>query len=174
MTRLSTDPMTPHLAGQEYGKWSTFTVFARVVPDLANGKRFEYVGNLAKIANRVEDVVREINDSSGALVNVPGPVMFTPQFGQNPTRLTITGFFRSSHPVASPLTDRTVDHDNRVMTGPSSTGGTLRDGTDPTANNDDDVGMLKAILEAMSPDLNDIFRIEFNGVLYGTSGRSFP
>ena len=174
MARLSTDPSIPNMAGHQFGKWCTFAVFARVVPNLANGKRFEYVRDLEKIANRVEDAVSEITDTEGTLVMVPGPVMFTHQFAQYPTKLTFTGFFRSSKPVLSPVTTRSIDYDNGVVVGPGGTGGNLRGDCAPTVDNDDDVRTLKAVLEGISPDLNDIIRIELNNVLYGKNGRSFP
>jgi hypothetical protein len=174
MTRLSTDPLVPNPAGAEYGEFSTFTVFARVEPHLGFGRRFDMVRDLEKIANRVEEALKDSSGSFGVDICVPGPVMFTHQFGQKPARLTITGFMQSDKPVRSPVTDRTIDHDNAVQTGPSATGGNLRDGTAPTADEDADVKLLKQTLEAMSSDLQNIFRIELNGVLYGENGRSFP
>jgi len=176
MTRLSTDQFAVNLAGPRYGEWVTFTVFARVVPSLAYGRRFEYVRNLEKIANRVEDDLKNIsNGSYGPYINVVGPVMFTHQFAQKPSRLTFTGFMQSGTPVLSPLTPRTIEHDNQIMTGPSSTGGTLRDDAAPTVDENNDVRLLKQVVENAAPDLaGNVFRIELNGVLYGDNGRSFP
>jgi hypothetical protein len=174
MTRLSTDLLKSNLAGPTYGQWSNFTVFSRVDP--IEGKRFEIIRDIEKIANRVEDDLRNmILGSFGAQIEIPGPVMFTPQFGQKPTRLTITGFMLSDKPVRSPLTDKQVDFQNQIITGPSTTGGNIRDGVNPTADQDDDVKILKSALETASPDLaGRIYRIELNGVAYGLDARSFP
>jgi hypothetical protein len=185
MTRLSNDPLQPNVAGEYFGGWANFTVFVRVEPSLANGKRFEYVRNLEKIANRVEDDIRALiavggaggsfGGSNGLQIGMPGPVLATPQFAQKPARLTITGFMLSGKRVLSPLTERSIDSDGQVMTGPSTTGGTINPDVAPTADQDDDVRILKAALEAASADISgNIFRIELNGVLYGDGGRSFP
>jgi hypothetical protein len=168
--------MQANLAGVTYGEQMNFTVFVRITPNLAYGRRFEYVRDMEKIANAVEDDLNNIAaDSHGMEIVVPGPVMFTPQFGQNTARLTFSGFAKSDLGVYQPLTDRTVDHQNETKTGPSATGGTFRNGVNSTANQDADVRNLKSALESASTYLvGNIIRIELNGLVYGDGGRSFP
>lgn len=176
MTRLSTDPLTPHPSGEQFGNWATFTAFVRVVP-YRGDNRFDYVRDFEKIANRVEEDLKNIvNGSFGARVVVQGPVLFTHQFAQKPSRLTITGFMESSETIRSLVYNRTVESDNQVKTGSASTGGNLRDGEAPTAAIDADCRLLRDILESASPQYiaGNIFRIEIDGVLYGEGGRSFP
>jgi hypothetical protein len=174
MTRMATDPRSPNPAGPTYGQWSNFTVFSRVDP--IEGSRFEIIRDIEKIANQVEDDIKNmVVGSFGVQIEMPGPVMHTPQFGQKPTRLTFTGFMLSEKPVRPPLTDKQVDSDNRTIGGPSTIGGNIRDGVNATADQDDDVRLLKATLETISPWLaGRIYHIELNGVTYGVDGRSFP
>ena len=108
MPKLSTTTtqVTPRAAQDEIH--IPYVIHIRIVPDLAQGKRWSHFRNLEKKALRVEQ------DLLAAGFNIATPVAFTPQFGDFGARLTIIGFDQlsasSDGDNAAPTTDIQVIH----------------------------------------------------------------
>lgn len=170
-------------------KFIPFKVYVEVFPTLANGRRFEYVRDLQKIAQFVEE---DLQDSD---FNIALPVAYTPQFAQSPPRITIDGYDEfsgavSNDPPVDQSTQPTIIHSGTVPGEKTAarakppSGGDLASGQDPTATTDARVSALKidvetALTSALGADVFRVFFIEYNGVKYGSlppkkAFRSFP
>lgn len=175
MTRLSTDSLTPSLSGTR-PQYVPFTVFARVIPSFGNGKRFEMVRDLEKIANIVEGYLDALSASddtlgtTGVEFDFAIPVKFTFQFAESPARLTIHGNVHGLTPLSNkPLEDKLVISSGEFKTGP----GCRNAQKTPSQELNSAVKDLLAILNTI-PYLDDIMRIEMAGFLYGRDGVHFP
>ena len=150
-----------------------FKAFVRIVP--LEGKRFETIRDMERIADRVEDAIRSFLSVpvDEPLISIATPVAFTPQFGDKTARLTITGYVQEAALLRADRTDATLDHDNQVMSG--QLGGPNMARTVPVADVETAVKSLKALLEAASLDVvGHIYKMEYGGCVYGEGGRSFP
>jgi hypothetical protein len=165
MTLYSTSTRMPALSGPQGTKYEPFVAYAKVVPSRAFGRKAEYHRDLEKKAQKVED------DLIDAGFNVAAPVLFVPQVGQAPARLTIVGFVASSDstrppvvPTAKIIHSGSTDAEKTSVMTPVQ--GTQGWGDLPTTKNQNDVADLKVALETASPGI-DIFYISYNGVKYG-------
>ena len=166
-----------------------FTVYARIIPDRDHNKRRTYTKSLEKIAQYVADDIAdyiEDNPTSVCINGVPS-VSATPQFAQQRARLTITGWdlqdgLNNFQPASRVVVDApftNADDDNyegepgKTIEGHSGTqylhpqGQTFNSQLQPL------VADLKASLEAASPYLDEIYRIDYMGVTFGETGHSF-
>lgn len=170
MTRLSTHTLVPSLRGPGSRQFIPFTVFARVVPNLGLGRRFEMVRDLEKQADLVEDDLDTLDsDSAEISFDFATPVAFTPQFADKTARLTIHGNVTGLTLLDKrPIDDVTVDFNGGARTGQGSATAPRRV---PTTELDAAVTELKILLEAI---VDDIFRIEIAGFIYGQGGLHFP
>ena len=166
-----------------------FTVFAKIVPDRECNKRRTYTRSMEKIAKFVADDIAEYIDGNPTSININGvpSVLVTPQFAQNPARLTITGWdlqdglnnFQpaSQVEVDAPYTDAECDgYDGtpgKVVKGYAGTQYLHPQGQTLNPQILILVADLKANLEAASPYLNEIFRIDYMGITFGETGYSF-
>lgn len=167
-----------------------FTVYARIIPDRDCNKRRTYTRSIEKIAKFVADDIAEYIDGNPTSVNINGvpSVSATPQFAQYPAKLTITGWdlqdglnnFQPATTISvdAPYTDASCDgysgEPGKVVNGYAATQYLHPQGQTLNPQILILVADLKATLEAASPYLNDIMRIDYMGVTFGEGGHSFP
>jgi len=167
-----------------------FIVYARIIPDRNHNKRRTYTKSIEKIAKYVADDISDFIESNPTSVNineVPS-VLATPQFAQYPAKLTISGWdlqddldnFQPASQIVVDAPYTSADDDNydgtpgKVVQGYSATqylhpqGQTL----DPQILTL--VADLKSNLESASIYLDDIYKIDYMGVIFGEDGYSFP
>ena len=161
----STSPRRPALSGPVDVKFHPYIVYCRIVPDKADGRRFVYVRDMEREADRVERLLIAAN------FNIAYPIAFTPQIGQQPARLTIVGFRPSSahnKPPVSPdskiIHSGTVDGEKTSVMNVIS--GNQGWGDNPTTQNRTDVLALKAAIEAAVSGI-EVMGIVYQGVRYG-------
>jgi len=167
-----------------------FVAYARIVPDWGFGKRQEYVDSMNKIAKRVTDDIRtfvESNPTNDPIIITESNAAATPQFGQFCSRLTIVGFHNIEEDNFQPATKVRVDAPQTDASWPTSDGdvpgkhvsdytGTMKlhpDGQQVDPLTRTNMLALKADLEAASPYLTEIYRIDYMGVIFGTGYYSF-
>lgn len=160
-----------------------YTVYARVVPDRAYGKREEYINDLEKISRYIKDDL----DDAGGFVLTESPIAITPQFGNYTARVTIVGFDNINEVNFQPATVVTreapgvtpsdnyhsPDVANKVVSGYMGT-----QILDPQGQSLDPrvrtyMLNLKSSLESSSSWLNGIFRLDYMDVIFGQGGYSF-
>ncbi len=171
-----------------------FTVHIRVVPDRGNGKRFEYLRDLQKLAVLAYEAIRNIAgvnpampggghtqglgdyNRRGGLGGFAQGAAAKPQIGAAPAQLMLTGFYESSLPNTPTHTDIQRFSGGEVYTGPAahpSTGG-------PATSVNIEVADLKSDIEqALATTMPagavyEVFRIDYSGVVYGDKGHHFP
>lgn len=168
-----------------------FTVHIKVIP--FNGKRFESIRDLQKISELVyEGILNASNTNvatpgggqhrnytgtqSGGLGGYVNGCAVKPQFGETPAQLMITGFHEVSTKNEPNYTDKEVFHTGQDLEG---IGSHNYDAT-PKSSVDDGVKALKTSLEsAINVEVSGlfdykIFRIDYNGIIYGDRGFHFP
>lgn len=175
MTLYSSDPRIGAIGGPQSTGFHPYTVYARIVPVVASGRRREFMHDMEKKAQAIETALL----NAGFKLAVP--VAFTHNFRRAPTRVTLIGF----DPVASSTTPNvapvipthsvihsgTVDGEKTSILHPAQ--GNQTYGDNPTTANQNAVKALKAAIEAAvatitpTPPAFSIFYIEYNGVKYG-------
>lgn len=194
MSELSTSPLHPGPSEDSSTNHFPYRAYIKVVPSQGDGRRWEYIRDLQKIADTAEDLL--IADD----FNIATPLAYTPQIGQAPARLTIVGFLEAdaaTYPNTPPTTAASrpgIIHSGTVVGEKTSVmygyhGGDLSQGQEPTAQVETLVAALKADIETslsgatMSsayPDFTfTVFFMDFNGVKFGSlpnkkAFRSFP
>ena len=167
-----------------------FTVYARIIPDRECNKRRTYTKSIEKIAKYVADDIADFIEANPTSININGvpSVLATPQFAQNPARLTITGWdlqeglenFQpaSKIKVDAPYTDAECDNydgtPGKVVEGYAGTQYLHPQGQTVDPQLETLVADLKANLESASTYLNEIYRIDYMGFTFGETGYSFP
>lgn len=170
-----------------------FTAHVRVVPSRANGKRFEYIRDLQKIATQVFSELEKDMDLAlaapgggqhqsfngggsgwGGMTNGTG---IKPQIGQSPAQLMITGFLSSDDKNNPVHQNKPVIHTGTFEEG---VGGNQGWSSNPTTVADAYVSSVKTKLETAltavlgsSADWN-VFSIDVAGIKYGNRGYHFP
>ncbi len=181
MPRLSNDPLNTFNQRASNEKFMPFTAYGRLVPTIRENRRDELIGAMRTLSRKIEDDLQtagmtDYSSTAHATINVAAPIATTPQFGNFTARATITGFFKTSNPNVMPTTDKTVitqetaGNPTGTMTGPSNSS-ILADG-DTTTVADTAATAIKDALEAASTEL-EIYRLDYNGVIYGEGGRTF-
>lgn len=189
---LSTSTKTPLEGGPRDLKQIPFRAFVRVFPTLANGRRWELIRDLEKIADFSEEALIDIG------LTLAQPVAFTPQFAQVPARITIVGFDsgEATEPFtnvvnASPVEQSTqpgiihsgtIPGEKTAVMTPRALGGDLSKGQDPTDVVDARVAELRSDIETALAAVNGVDKMifmDYNGVKYGympnkKGFRSFP
>jgi hypothetical protein len=165
-----------------------FTVYARIIPERTHNKRRTYTKSIEKIAKYVADDINAYADANPDTININQQlrVSSTPQFAQKSARLTITGWDihvtgsgddLANLPPASqinydaPFTSAEDDNydgtPGKVVSGYRGTQYLSAQGQtiDPQVI----IWMqnLKSLLESLNPYLDDIYRIEYNGIAFG-------
>jgi hypothetical protein len=147
-----------------------FRVYAEIYPDPeVSGNRWETVREWNAWA---EDVQEDLVDAG---INIALPVAFTPQFAAAPARVTLHGFYDigQTDNIGKPTTsDVNVDSPGGIKTG--NKGGSLSRGQVPTAFTQSEVADLKSTIEGLITAAVTIFKIDYNGTIYGRGGFSFP
>jgi hypothetical protein len=133
----------------------------------------EYISSLNMIASKIYNTIQ--NDLVAAGITVSVPFLLTPQIGNNPARITFSGF---ATPVTaeniSPLTPTaTVIHSGTIFNEKTSVKTSYQGnqglGDKPTATVIARVSTLKTAILAVYPGL-DVVYVNYNGVRFG----SFP
>lgn len=168
-----------------------FTAHLKVTP--FNGKRFEYIRDLQKISELVYNGIVAASDVNVAMPGGGQQRSYTgtqaggyggfvngcavkPQFGETPAQLMITGFYEVSTKNLPTYPDKEVFHTNQDLEG---VGSHAYDAT-PLSPVDAGVKALKSALEtAIDAEIAglfeyEIYRIDYNGVIYGNRGYHFP
>jgi len=165
-------------------KYIPFTAHIRVVPHRANGKRLEYVRDGQKIAVRIYE---ELEDVASIHIASPGGgqsadvgktikgMAFKPQMGQVPAQLMITGFYEYTE-IVNNYPQKQVISGGEYQEGYAGSHGW---NVNPISAVDTMAKSVKAILETAASSVlgNDdwnIFKLDINGVLYGSGGFHFP
>lgn len=165
-----------------------FTVYAKIVPDRLHNARRTYTKSLEKISKYVAEDINNyaIANPNVLTINENIRVSSTVQFAQYPSRVTITGWhflnetnFQPASKVSVDAPFTSAEDDNydgipgKVVEGYAGT--QYLGPQDQTLDPRTVAGMraLKAALEAASPYLNDIFKIEYQGIAFGQSGTGF-
>lgn len=167
-----------------------FTAYARIVPDREHNKRRTYTKSIEKLAKYVaDDIAAYIEDNPTSIsINGNPTVSATPQFAQFPARLTITGWdlqdglnnFQPASQIKVDAPYTSAEDDNydgtpgKVVYGYAGTQYLHPQGQTLDPRILVLVADLKATLEAASPYLDEIFRIDYMGVTFGETGHSFP
>lgn len=175
MTLYSSDVRVGAIGGPQATGFHPFTVYAKLTPVVASGRRREFVHDLEKKAQMVETAL------IAAGFKLAVPVAFTPNFRRSPTRVTIVGFDAAASsttpnvtpvtPTASVIHSGTVEGEKTSVL--HSVQGHQTYGDIPTAANRAAVKALKLAIEAAvatitpTPPAFSIFYIEYNGVKYG-------
>lgn len=171
-----------------------FTVHIRVVPDRGNGKRFEYIRDLQKLAMLAYEglsTVPELQVATpgggatlslgdynrrGGLGGYANATAAKPQIGASPAQLMLTGFYESGN-INSP----THPDVQRISGGEVYTGPTAHSNkAGPTAMVDSEVATVKGLIEGALAEYlpegaaYEVFRLDYAGVIYGDRGYHFP
>lgn len=173
-------------------KWTPFTAHIKVTP--AEGKRFVYIRSLQKYAAEAYQALSNNNDiniatpGGGSHASVTGNeqsaisqlvygTAFKPQFGNFPTQLMITGFYKNSNPNTSPHTEIDIISANQNNNGQLS----APQVNIPSTAVNNEVKALKTIIDAAIafPNLPyaanaKTYRIDYNGIIFGDRGYHFP
>lgn len=172
-----------------------FTIHIRVVPSRGNGKRFEYIRDLQKLAVLAYEAITNINGvhvatpgggqsqsmsdykRRGALGGYAEGVACKPQIGAAPAQLMITGFYESAE------TNNNQQHTEikRISGGTVYSGSAAHSNTaGPKTAVNTDVSALKGDIEAAlasglpTDAVYEVFRLDYAGVVYGDKGYHFP
>lgn len=168
-----------------------FTAHVRVVPNRANGKRFEYVRDLQKIATQVYSELEadaelalaapgggqhQSYHGSGGWSGATNAMAVKPQIGQFPAQLMITGYIETDTPNTPPVPNKTIIHTGTADTG---YGGSAPWSVNPVTATDTLAKSLKTKLDvAVNAVLGssdwDVYKIDVAGVMYGHGGYHFP
>lgn len=166
-----------------------FTIYARIIPDRNDNKRRVYTNSMEKIAKFVADDIADYIESNPTSININGvpSVSFSPQFGQFPAKLTITGWDIQDHNNFQPASQISVDapYTSAEDDDFDGTAGKIVDvymatqelhpqGQTLDPDVETFVADLKSNLESASPYLDEIFRIDYMGIIFGEGGHSFP
>ncbi len=173
-------------------KFVPFTVHVRVTP--ARGKRSEYLKDLAKLSSLVYNAMVGIaglhvatpgggqniqsgdENSRGGLGSFANATAAKPQIGNSPAQLMLTGFYESDNPNAPTYANVQRFSGGEVYSGPAQHSADAL----PAATVTTEVGTLKAAMEAAIATVlpvgvtATIFRMDYQGVLYGDKGFHFP
>jgi len=165
MARYSTDPENVYDVRERF---IPFNAQIRYVPARGNGKRQEMVRDLEKKSQLVESQLED------AGFGIATPVAYTFQFGDFTPRLSVEGFINIGAVENDvPVNAITVDHANSQESGVRAHFNLNPEQT-PKAEVQQEVAELRnAIAVATSIPLADIYRIVYNGVLFGQGGFSF-
>lgn len=174
-------------------RWIPFTAFIKIVPSLGDGKRFEIIRNAQKLAINLYDEIPnydsgniQLADPSGGQQNnfsnanslglLAKGAAYKPQFGQSPAQLTLSGFYKSESKNVFTMAETMRFSGNETYTGSAVH---LNDAL-PTNTVFSEVSSLYSILNnacnaAFPTDVPySVFRIEYNGLVFGDRGLTFP
>ena len=174
-------------------RWVPFTAYIKIVPPLANGKRFEIIRNAQKLSISLYDEIPnydggdiQLASPSGgqqngfttgaALSSFANGVAYKPQFGQSPAQLTLSAFYKSENPNVYTQTNTMRFSGNSIYSG----AGSHLNEVLPTSTVFSEVASLYTILDnacnAAFPGTvpYSIFRLEYNGLVFGDRGLTFP
>lgn len=171
-----------------------FTAHFRVIA--TRGTRFETIRSLQRLANLIyggADGVSGLIGEADIAVATPGGgqasqfnasdqtdyypgCAVTPQFGETPAQVMITGFYLLSTGNAQPWADKTVIHAGAYFTG---AGGSNACKVNPTTDVANEVVALKAILDGVIAaevpgEGVTLFRLDYKGITWGDRGFTFP
>lgn len=165
-TRLSDTPLAENLTLWP-GVFVPFTAFLKYDP--IPGKRLEAYRDLQKKAAWVEDQLTVSYCSSGYQIEFAKAVAFTPQFGNQTSRLTITGHACwREHWVKQPITSVLVDSPNGLQTGYDASDAS---NMVPTGDLDDLCVELKNLLQSIT--YLSVIKLDVAGYIYGVKGTTF-
>ena len=171
MTRLSDNTRVQSLRGPGRVKFVPFTAYAGIIPINGNGKRFETVRDMERIADDVEDALRLLQDSNteDAKFDFAYPIAATPQFGDKTARVTIHGNADLlDNFTKTPLEEKTV-----VNVGEQQVGFWAQNAQKITTTElDEAVKELKSILETAIG--LTIYKIDIAHTIYGSDGSTKP
>lgn len=168
----STDLTVPNGMGPQGTKHEPFTAYLKVFPNPANGRRFESVRDIEKLAATAEQAFIDLSGDDSCDFTITAPVTFRPQFGQFPALLTVHGTITSTIANDQRLDDRTIDHGGNfgATSGPGSS---PQRGNDPTTAFNTRVKAIKACIqtvvdEFVNSGINmNIDRLSVNNILFG-------
>lgn len=174
-------------------RWVPFTAFVKIIPPLANGKRFEIIRNAQKLAIALLEEIPNFDNAkmqiaspgggqqndysnAAALSSFANGTAYKPQIGQSPAQLTISGFYQSDTPNVYTQVDVMRFSGNEQYTGAASHLNEVL----PRNAIFTDVTDIKTILDdacnAAFPASVDysLFRLEYSGLVFGDRGLTFP
>lgn len=167
-----------------------FIAYARIIPDRTHNKRRTYTKSIEKIAKYVADDIADYIDANPTSVSINGvpSVLATPQFGQYPAKLTISGWdlqdglenFQPASQITVDAPYTNADDDNydgtpgQVVQGYSATRYLHPQGQTLDPQMLLLVADLKLSLESASLYLDDIYKIDYLGIVFGEGGHTFP
>ena len=174
-------------------RWVPFTAFIKITPSLANGKRFEIIRSAQKLAIRL---LEEIPNFDGGLMQLADPggsqqnslgnassissmakgTAYKPGFGQSPPQLTISGFYQSEEPNKPTQTETMRFSGNEIYNGPASHLNEVLPINTVASEVLDILNILRDSCDAAFPASSpySVFRLEYNGIVYGDRGITFP
>lgn len=174
-------------------RWVPFTAFIKIVPSLANGKRFEIIRSAQKLSIALFE---EIQNNDGGKFQLSSPsggqqnsqtngaafssfangTAYKPQFGQSPAQLTLSGFYKSEAKNAYTQPEVMRFSGNEQYTGSASHLNEVM----PTNTVASEVLDILTILRNSCDDAfpvtvpYSVFRLEYNGLVFGDRGLTFP
>ncbi len=174
-------------------RWVPFTAFIKIVPSLANGKRFEIIRSAQKLSIALFEEISnndggkfQLSSPSGgqqnsqtngaALSSFANGTAYKPQFGQSPAQLTLSGFYKSEAKNVYTQSDVMRFSGNEQYTGQGSHLNEVM----PTNTVASEVLDILTILRNSCDDAfpaavpYSVFRLEYNGLVFGDRGLTFP
>jgi len=174
-------------------RWVPFTAFIKIVPPLANGKRFEIIRSAQKLSIALFEEIPsndggkfQLSSPSGgqqnsrtngaALSSFANGTAYKPQFGQSPAQLTLSGFYKSEAKNVYTQSDVMRFSGNEQYTGQGSHLNEVM----PTNTVASEVLDILTILRNSCDDAfpaavpYSVFRLEYNGLVFGDRGLTFP
>jgi hypothetical protein len=174
-------------------RWVPFTAFIKIVPSLANGKRFEIIRSAQKLSIALFEEIHnndggkfQLSSPSGgqqnsqtngaALSSFANGSAYKPQFGQSPAQLTLSGFYKSEAKNVYTQSDVMRFSGNEQYTGQGSHLNEVM----PTNTVASEVLDILTILRNSCDDAfpaavpYSVFRLEYNGLVFGDRGLTFP
>lgn len=171
-----------------------FTIHVRVVPSRGDGKRFEYIRSLQKLAVLAYEALSTISgiqtatpgggatqsmgdyNRRGGLGGFAQATAAKPQIGAAPAQLMLTGFYTSSLDNTPTQAEIQRISGGQIYSGAvahSNIGG-------PVSSVDSEVFALKTSIESAlatylpNGAIYEVFRIDYAGIVYGDKGYHFP
>ena len=174
-------------------RWVPFTAFIKIVPSLANGKRFEIIRNAQKLSIALFEEIPnydggkfQLSSPSGgqqhsqtngsALSSFANGTAYKPQFGQSPAQLTMSGFYKSEAKNTYTQPEVMRFSGNEKYSGQGSHLNEVMP-TDTVASEVSDIiSILRNSCDAAFPMTvpYSVFRLEYNGLVFGDRGLTFP
>lgn len=152
------------------GVFVPFIAFLKADPPAGLGKRIEKYRWFSLHSTLLESQLDTTCNSEGIVFDFAKPVAFTPQFGQNTARFTVTGnLCHKDSWINRPLNETNVDYENGILTGYDASN---KSNEIPRAVLDSTAKSFKKLLETITG--LQVIKLDIANYIYGIKGSHFP